>query len=304
MEPKFPNFKKLEITDQQLFEEVQKGYPPYSDHHFTSLWSYNVDKDNEISLLNGNLVIKFADYNTSQPICTFVGPHKIADTIEKLMEYLKKKESHMELKVIPEHCIRDHMSELILRYDITEDRDNFDYIIDVDTMIHLRGNDLHSKRQRINQFLSENRAHTSLPINLKDPRVQKEIEELFLLWKTFKKRTDDVTKTEHEAIRRCIEYSTYFNLVNIGIYIEDRLIGFSINEVLRNGYYVGHFGKFHPEFTGGFQYLEHVTAKCMKEFGCKYMNYEQDLGDPGLREFKASWCPSRYLKKYTIKPKG
>ena len=61
---------------------------------------------------------------------------------------------------------------------------------------------------------------------------------------------------------------------------------------------MGHFGKIDEDCPGLFQYLECVTAQYLKKRGCKYMNYEQDLGLPGLRESKISWGPSFFLKNH------
>ena len=66
---------------------------------------------------------------------------------------------------------------------------------------------------------------------------------------------------------------------------------------------MGHFGKIDEDCPGLFQYLECVTAQYLKKRGCKYMNYEQDLGLPGLRESKISWGPAFFFEKiyYRVK---
>lgn len=62
MIPEFPNFKKIELSDQKEIESFTSKFPPYSDFNFTSLWSWDTHTNMQISILNKNLVIRFNDY--------------------------------------------------------------------------------------------------------------------------------------------------------------------------------------------------------------------------------------------------
>jgi len=303
MKQMFPEFKKLDITDAEIFNKVQKSFPPYSDHHFTGRFFYDVDGNCEYSVLNDNLIIKYDDYIDKHPIYTFIGENKLPETIETLTNYLIQKGLSGDINVIPEHCIKQNWEELKEAYEILEDRDNFDYIISVDETTNLLGEKFHTKRKKIHSFLANYPNHKVENIDINDAKVQQDIEELFLIWEKLKNKTRQETNTELEAIKKCIKHARNFNLLNIGIYIDNKLVGFTINEILNDGYYVGHFGKFHPEVKGGSQYIEHMTAKYMKERGCTHMNYEQDLGIANLRHEKTTWNPVKYLKKYTLRKK-
>ncbi len=55
--PKFPSSKKLTLADQAEVQNFVEKFPPYSDYNFTSLYSYNVENNIELSWLNNNLVV-------------------------------------------------------------------------------------------------------------------------------------------------------------------------------------------------------------------------------------------------------
>lgn len=88
--------------------------------------------------------------------------------------------------------------------------------------------------------------------------------------------------------------------MTFGFFLSDRLVAFTINEILSGGYYMGHFGKAEPDIRGLGDALESETAVMMQRMNCSVMNYQQDLGLPGLRKAKQSWMPVGLLKKYTI----
>ena|SRR2546425_11671494 len=84
-----------------------------------------------------------------------------------------------------------------------------------------------------------------------------------------------------------------------GLFDGSRLIGFSIQEQVHNGYVIGHFGKAAKNYVGLNQFLENECAKICAQ-GSTYLNNEQDLGIEGLRRAKSLWRPLFFLKKYTI----
>ena len=83
--PLYPTFKKLELSDKEIFEEHTKKFPPYSDYNFVSIWSYNTEDNVTFSFLNDNLVMKLNDYITNEPFYTFLGTNKAEETINNLL---------------------------------------------------------------------------------------------------------------------------------------------------------------------------------------------------------------------------
>src|SRR4051794_25871812 len=104
--PSFPDFKPLEISDQYEIEQWVKGFPPYSDFNFVSLWSWNTSGDFEVSWLNDNLVVLFGDYGTGERFLSFLGVNQASETVDALLSYARRRGIVEELRLLPELAAR------------------------------------------------------------------------------------------------------------------------------------------------------------------------------------------------------
>ena len=86
----------------------------------------------------------------------------------------------------------------------------------------------------------------------------------------------------------------------MAIYIDDILVGFCIYELLDNGWAISHFGKCDNTFLNLYEYMMISVLRELNSRNYTFLNYEQDLGLPGLRASKSSSIPTKFLYKYTI----
>ena len=303
MIPKFPQFKNLEILDKEEIEKITNLFSPYSDFNFVSLYSWDTQNLARISLLNGNLVVKFLDYITSEPFYTFIGRNEVPETIRTLLDISEKEGLTPRLKLVPEEIIQPNLSSLTNQFSISEDRDNFDYVLSIEGLSELKGGKYHDERNLVNRFKRENANCQVTSIDLSDARLSGGVLGVFEMWEKSKnaKRVD--TENELIAVKRVLNNFDALNVLCLGVYIKDTMVAFSISEVERMGWATAHYRKADNFYRGIFQFLEQETNKKLLSLGCKNLNYEQDLGIEGLRKAKQLLRPVSYLKKYTIKPK-
>ena len=303
MIPCFPKFKRLAFADRSAIEKYTKRYPPYSDFDFVSLWGWSSRESTLVSILNNNLVLKFRDYITHEPFYTFIGINRIANTIDMLLK--KAQEDHLSpcLKIIPEVSLQTAPKSVFSKYSVCEDRDNFDYIYSVNRSIEFNGNKLRSKRNFVNRFKSKYQ-FTHKIIDLSSSRCQEEMLQLYEIWRKAKIKDPMEVQNELGAIKRVFKCQNFRNFLVVGLYIDQQLAGFSINEIHNHGYTTNLFEKGNIKFEGIFPYLRQITATYLAQKGCQFLNHEQDLGVEGLRKSKLSYCPKFFLKKYTISLKN
>lgn len=301
--PIFPFFKKMDIGDRDDIESLTSKFLPYSDYNFVSLWSYNTKNDIMISSLNNNLVVKFRDYIQPEThFYSFIGINKTNDTVNTLFSWMIASNISPYLKLIPEIVIQNELDQNN-KITIKEDEDNFDYVMSLSQFATLTGNANSHKRWRINKFTKSNTNITTAILPLHDKQVQMELLALFDRWAAAKNIQKDDSKNERTAIQRLLHDLVNPNLVCIGVQVQGKIIGFSIEELLQNNYAMGHFIKIDFSDTSAYDYLRKITADYLLSKKCIYLNYEQDLGEKGLRESKRSLKPVHYLKKYIISPK-
>lgn len=302
MIPSFPNFKKIDSGDRRSVESFTKKYPPYSDFNFTSLWAWDTSQERAISLLDDNLVVKFTDYSTSEPFFSFLGDNKPEETIKSLLAYSEAQGLPQLLKLVPEISIRNvDCKELLVK----EDRNNFDYILDIPLLSRLDGGRFKDLRRNVNRFVTLY-PQSRIEITIMHEKVQSNILSLLNLWaenKTAEGKDFEIHK-EKDTLLRLFETSNDNNLLITTILDGDSMSAFSVEEILPDSYCMGHFWKADTKKIGIYDFLLHSIAEYLNDQKIKSWNFEQDLGIENLRNSKMGYRPQSFLKKFVVSSYG
>lgn len=302
----FPNFYKLHIDHHPQISQFNSQFEPYSDFNFVSLYSWNIDERAQLSFLNENLVIKLKDYSNDRNIYSFLGNNELNTTINYLFDYLKSEGEEPVLKLIPEMSIKGIMDQkLNIRIKIEEDRDQHDYIFSTEKVATLMNSEYKKKRNLIANLHKKSRvAPYSRILNLASDSDRELMMNLTELWLKNKKiKSKKVNADELSAFRRVLHFAKYDKMFCLGIFADNKLIGFSVNEILNNGYGITHYEKTDQDYIGSGEFLLQQTARELLKKDVYYLNFEQDLGELNLRSTKMLWRPIKFLKKYTISNK-
>lgn len=314
--PRFPDSKNLELEDQLAIDNYFRRLPSYSDHTFSSLYTWNTQNQNQISDLNGNLIIKMNDYLTNQPFLTFLGDRKVVETIEAIL-------CQGPLKLVPRHCLlvpgSDGMqadlpavlSAQLMQaglppfYRLEEDRDNFDYVYDLEDLASLSGNRYRGKRNFVNRFNRLYRWQTA-ELDIGDDDTWAKMQALYKIWSARQNQKENDVENESRALARLRAVAGRLNLYTLGLFVGTKLVGYTVNEVRQNyegqpNFTTNLFEHADVSFTGVFPILTQQTAVELLKLGQKHLSHQQDLGLPGLRKSKEDLHPIFFLKKYTIK---
>jgi hypothetical protein len=172
---------------------------------------------------------------------------------------------------------------------VTEDRDNFDYLYRRRDLAELIGNRFHKKRNLIKAFVS-NYHYEGRP--LLDEYLDDALRVLEL-WR--QRRTDP---GDYAAAREALERSGELQLCGGIYYVGGQPVAYTLGEELMQGSsFAIHFEKAVDEYKGLWQFVNQAFASILPE---KYdtINREQDLGDEGLRHAKLSYKPVGFIRKY------
>jgi hypothetical protein len=299
MIPEFPQFKKIEMEDSDFVESYTRNFPYYSDYNFSSLWCWDIGNQREISVLNNNLVVKFTDYETSEPFYSYLGANENLDTALTLLAFSEANGLPPSLRLMPEismHNIDDPSLEM------TQDRDNFDYIYLTAHMSALLGNQYKSKRKAADRFIRNNPVHGFEIQNLADPIAQDSVRSIAASWRKHRGVTDDDQSIIHEidAIENIFKLAKVRSLFAGFVTVDGNPTAFTIEEIVNGTLSIGHFWKTAGHSIGEYEFLASQTGGYLSQKGVTYWNWEQDLGIEALRASKSSYRPSDFLKKFTI----
>jgi hypothetical protein len=291
--PTYPTFKEVRLTDKEAIDVIVKKFPPYCDFNFSNIYNWSdPDFPTTVSLFKRCLIFCMRDFTSKEEIVSFIGKDYLGNLTKKLVA------KHKKLSLVPD-CVFLQESPPTENFIITGDRDSYDYIMSLANFSDLKGGKYKTIRKIIHRV---RKVYPKLKVSLLDlenSNHKKQITDLFIKWAMLKGITKKDFEREQTAICRFMDTAKLYNLANVGIYVDNGLAGFTLNEI--NGKYaMGGYGKTDLTLEGISDILEHETAKVLLKYGCRFLNYEQDLGILGLREHKLSLKPAKFLKKYVI----
>lgn len=290
----YPNYSDLNVSHSDMVQKFTSGFDPYSDFNFLSLFAWNINHTTAISTLNDNLVIVLPHYITGKPIMSILGTNKIHESIDILLRHTTG------LRLVPavvKESLNGHPGLLF-----TRDIDNYDYIYDLNDHAVLNGGKYKGLRKTLNKFIRTYGSAVHVQkLDLSKTSKIVELIDVYNQWYVERRKVEDEVINERKAIQRILEAGSHFNLECYEILVNDTLAGFSINEVLPNKYATCHFQKCLLSYDGIDVFLTNYVAKELLKSGCKYINWEQDLGIEGLKTLKQGYKPVNMLEKYIVR---
>ena len=185
-------------------------------------------------------------------------------------------------------------------FDVEELEDARDYLYSGDALRSLAGRKLHKKKNLVNSFVRtwegrfEYRRLTCAEGS--------EIKSFLARWGVARdERLAGQLEQESLGIHEILRCCSLLDITMAGVYIDGTLEAFTIgsyNPLEQMA--VIHIEKANPEIKGLYQFINQQFL--IHEFpDAVLINREDDLGDPGLRQAKLSYCPVDFARKYRIR---
>lgn len=296
----FPEFKKLELSDKVEIEDITRQYLPYSDYHFTQMWTWDNHEPSLLSKLDDNIVIRHSDALTGESSYSFLGSSCPNSTINTLFDFLHGKNLPKILRWIPQEIAEKSDQGL---YSITEDRDNNDYILDVIELFNASGKKYQNYRHLLNKFGRSGSHFRVCALDLTDKNVHDQINTLFMeMWRNIEpgKVVGDLL-FELKALSKLLDGAKEFeSLTSIGIFDDEKFVAFMIIDVIDDHYAIIPYLITNKSIDGLFQFGIKKAIEFLHSRNIRYLNYEPDFGIASWRRYKMSYNPCHFLKKYTI----
>lgn len=295
--PEFPYFKPIELEDRRTFHEALRLYrPETSELNFTNLFMWRSHYRFQWSMREDWLLILCSEGGNDLCALPPVGPPPRGEVATTLLQWIGEQEGTKAPRI--ERADARLVSELqgIDTISVEAMRDHFDYVYLKEDLIHLAGSKYRSKRNHINQLLRNYRCEYSplCPEHIPDcMRVQEK-------WCELRRCADDLDLLgEWEGIREILKFYGELEVHGGVLTIDGKVVAFTIGEMLNEETAVVHIEKADPEIPGLYTLINQQF--CRNSWpSARYVNREQDLGVPGLREAKLSYYPHHFVQKYRI----
>ncbi|MCR5154278.1 MAG: GNAT family N-acetyltransferase [Lachnospiraceae bacterium] len=292
-------FHKITLEDKTEFDALTKNATLNAcDYPFAVNYIWADYLQAEVAFVNNTVCIRyFVDGKRCYLYPMGGDAASRTEIVKKLLEEEAGEET--EFTLISEDNKEELKRYFKGRFEITEDRDHFDYVYNREKLEKLPGKHLSSKRNFLHRFndggdwtfeeLSKTGFEECLGLDVK--------------WN--EKHGYEMTgmvAAEAGAIRRAFEHYDELGLFGAVIRQEGRIVAFSVAEKLNDNTAVIHFEKADIEAKGSYQIINQQFAEHFKEF--EFLNREDDAGNEGLRKSKLSYLPDVYVKKYTAVNSG
>jgi len=290
-------FKPFQLEDRPFLTRMATRFRPLScEYHFANLFCWQHPCSLSWSLYNHRVLIYDSrDHLAYMPLGEPLNPDQLADlSLELLRNGLAP-----DVGLVPEEYLH-RFPGIGHWYTVREERDDAEYLYDVERLYRLNGKKLHKKRNLMSQF------YRSFPGAVVEPMSaglrQKAMELAGDLFKQQKTPSRTLVQ-EFQAIAAALDAFEPLGLEGTALVHQERLVAFSIFSRLSPSTYDVQFEKSDPRFKGAAQVINYQTAAYLRN-KCRYLNREQDLGIQGLRRAKLSYEPAELIIPRTLKFKS
>ena len=193
------------------------------------------------------------------------------------------------------HTWQEHLPGLV---DPEEDRGQWEYLYKQEELADLPGNRYHKKRNHYNSYIKtygEPDYHSLDDAMVEDVLA---VQDDWCQWHECEQSPS--LRAENEAINRVLSHWNCFTgLVGGSLYVDGKMVAFSVGENLDGESLGVHYEKGLNGFKGVYQTINCTFSRRAGE-GFTYINRAQDLDEEGLRQAKMTYLPADFLRKYKV----
>ncbi|NVM54890.1 MAG: DUF2156 domain-containing protein [Candidatus Helarchaeota archaeon] len=296
--------KPIEITDKAIFDDYFRRFPPeISEFTFTNLFIWRNYYNFSFMEWKDHLLIFSRNYFKKRKIpisknsdTLFFLPPVGAQPAQLILDLAASLKT-IEIHRVPEHIIEklstleNHQS---LNIEWMDDRNDWDYAYEKEKLTSLAGRKLYRKRRWLKRFLEK---YPDYEFHLFSEEWLETCKLLQIEWCDLNEcRASDDLMEEQKAITDAFDYYSDLRYRGGLLLVDGKCVAYTLGELLNADTVVIHIEKALIDYEGSYQVINNFFAKhCCEEVN--YINREQDLGDPGLRQAKQSYVPHHMVKK-------
>lgn len=226
-----------------------------------------------------------------------VGSGSLPKAMAAIKEYCRENQLPVWFCTVPEEAVPILVQEYGGTQPCTSNRDWADYLYNADDLADMAGRKFSGQRNHINKFhkLYPNYSYQRItPENT--PRIID-----FLM--DYEKNHGKEASLAQEELSRTLELMPYlekFKLPGGFIEVDGVIVAIAIGEVVKDTLYC-HIEKANRDYPGSYQMIVKEFSSDMRaNYGIRYINREEDVGDLGLRTSKLSYHPVALLDKFCV----
>ena len=303
------DWKEISLEDKPRIEEkICASGCHGADYSFTNLYIWRKAYRPLIAYCDDRLLVGMPQWNVyAYP----KGDGEIKGSIELLLDEAHARGEKLVIRGLTDRTLEEFLPLYGDRFEISEDRDNADYIYAVDKLCDLPGRHLSSKRNHIKHFerngewefhrISAGGCGVFTSCESCGEYKTSSLEEAKTFVDMFyREKNDPELAEEAEAIEEMFRNYEVLGFTGGLLYQKGEPVAFTAGTRLDNEVFDTHFEKALPGVEAAYTMVNREFARLIRsEFpDIQYFNREEDMGIEGLRRAKESYHPDFLLMKY------
>jgi hypothetical protein len=287
--PVWPASRLIDISDKPYFDRLfEQQQPRVSELTFAGLYLFRTAHDYALSQVGDSLVVLGKGYNCK---CYCLPP--LGGDVSAACKLLL--DAGLELYGVDEAFVERFLHDVDC--ELVEARDSFDYLYLREELATLPGNRFHKKKNRINYFTSRHNHAVEIYSAHHLCGCLQLLDEWGRVAEVEGNRSFGL---EMDATAEALAQAKSMGLEGVVVTVEGAVRAFAVGERLNRDTAVCHFEKA-DHFMEGLSQLVNREFARLTFTDCQYVNREQDLGEPGLRNAKLSYHPAELIKKFMVR---
>lgn len=180
---------------------------------------------------------------------------------------------------------------------VEKNRDWFDYLYESRDMVEFAGKKFAAQRNHIRRF---ERDCPNWSFERLRPDMVEEVRAFYRELLHTRAKEGDTARAEEEKVFEVFDHIEEYGFLSGVLRVDGAIAGLSMGEIVRDTLFV-HIEKADVRYSGIYQKLVNCFAREFVTDQVRYINREEDVGDPGLRKSKLSYRPMALLEKYTVR---
>lgn len=287
-------FKPINLEDKNLLTSYifPSNYKD-CDFSFANLCSWHFSNESSYTILEGQLVIRFTTIAGTHEYYMPVGTGNPITVIGLLEAQAQAEGEALCLKGIQpdlQNTLEQYYPTL---FEYISDRDYYDYIYRRQDLAELKGKNYQPKRNHVNKFRKEYQ-YSYQPLT---PDLIPECLDFEARWCMKHGYTENENiRNERQALTFALRHFDQLDLTGAVLQVEGKIVAFTFGAPINHDTFGVHFEKADITIDGAYSAINAEFAAHLPERYI-YLNREEDLGIPGLRQAKLSYHPVLLLEK-------
>ncbi len=230
------------------------------------------------------------------------GQGNIAPAIQAILDHAKRRDITCRITGLLEQECQTLEAAFPGKFQFHCDRASFDYVYRTEDLATLKGRKFQKKRNHLNRFRQEYPDHRFEPITQENCA---QVASFCDTWFAARLKADPHQDflLEQAALKKALSHFEELGLFGLALYHGDDLLAITLGSVMSENTMDVHFEKAMLPQDGVYAAINQGFAAYVMERlpHITFLNREDDMGLPGLRQAKLSYTPDHMVEKYWAK---